>query len=127
MEVIEVAPDRGDKHGPRLDDEMAAEDEAIVRTGHSAHAEEWRESEPAGEDQPDVDLSPNTGLHGGTPLGMSEDDVEGRSELARFLRRSAFPTDARSLVAELTRIADQLERDPARFVFGDRREGYKPQ
>lgn len=35
-------------------------------------------------------------------------------------------TDARNLVAELTRIADQLERDPARFVFGDRREGYKP-
>jgi phospholipid/cholesterol/gamma-HCH transport system substrate-binding protein len=35
-------------------------------------------------------------------------------------------TDARGLVAELSRIADQLERDPARFLFGDRREGYKP-
>jgi phospholipid/cholesterol/gamma-HCH transport system substrate-binding protein len=35
-------------------------------------------------------------------------------------------TDARALVTELTRIADQLERDPARFLFGDRREGFKP-
>jgi phospholipid/cholesterol/gamma-HCH transport system substrate-binding protein len=36
-------------------------------------------------------------------------------------------TDARALVTELTRIAGQLGRDPARFLFGDRREGYKPQ
>ena len=35
-------------------------------------------------------------------------------------------TDSRSLVVELTRVADQLERDPARFLFGDRREGYRP-
>jgi phospholipid/cholesterol/gamma-HCH transport system substrate-binding protein len=35
-------------------------------------------------------------------------------------------TDARALISELTRIADQLERDPARFIFGDRREGYTP-
>lgn len=34
--------------------------------------------------------------------------------------------DARALVVELTRVADQLERDPARFLFGDRREGYRP-
>ena len=31
--------------------------------------------------------------------------------------------DSRSLVAELNRIADQLDRDPARFLFGNRREG----
>jgi phospholipid/cholesterol/gamma-HCH transport system substrate-binding protein len=35
-------------------------------------------------------------------------------------------TDSRALVVELTRVADQLERDPARFLFGDRREGYRP-
>jgi phospholipid/cholesterol/gamma-HCH transport system substrate-binding protein len=34
--------------------------------------------------------------------------------------------DARGLVAELTRVAAQLERDPPRFLFGDRREGYSP-
>lgn len=35
-------------------------------------------------------------------------------------------TDSRALVAELTRIAEQLERDPARFLLGDRRQGYQP-
>jgi phospholipid/cholesterol/gamma-HCH transport system substrate-binding protein len=35
-------------------------------------------------------------------------------------------TDSRALILELTRVADQLERDPARFLFGDRREGYRP-
>jgi phospholipid/cholesterol/gamma-HCH transport system substrate-binding protein len=35
-------------------------------------------------------------------------------------------TDSRALIVELTRVADQLERDPARFLFGDRREGYRP-
>lgn len=34
--------------------------------------------------------------------------------------------DARGLVASLTRVSEQLERDPARFLFGERREGYKP-
>jgi phospholipid/cholesterol/gamma-HCH transport system substrate-binding protein len=34
--------------------------------------------------------------------------------------------DTRTLVAELTRITEQIERDPARFLFGDRREGYQP-
>jgi phospholipid/cholesterol/gamma-HCH transport system substrate-binding protein len=34
--------------------------------------------------------------------------------------------DSRALVAELNRIADQLDRDPARFLFGNRREGYQP-
>jgi phospholipid/cholesterol/gamma-HCH transport system substrate-binding protein len=34
--------------------------------------------------------------------------------------------DARALVAEMTRIADTLRRDPARFLYGERREGYQP-
>jgi hypothetical protein len=28
-------------------------------------------------------------------------------------------------VESLTRISQQLERDPARFLFGDRRKGYE--
>jgi len=35
--------------------------------------------------------------------------------------------DARVLVANLTRVSEQIERDPTRFFFGERREGYKPQ
>src|SRR5579862_2168543 len=32
-----------------------------------------------------------------------------------------------NLVASLTRTIDALERDPSRLLYGDRREGYKPQ
>jgi phospholipid/cholesterol/gamma-HCH transport system substrate-binding protein len=34
--------------------------------------------------------------------------------------------EARRLVAGLNRVTDQLERDPSRTLFGDRREGYRP-
>jgi phospholipid/cholesterol/gamma-HCH transport system substrate-binding protein len=34
--------------------------------------------------------------------------------------------DTRGLVASLNRLSDEVERDPARFLFGDRREGYQP-
>jgi phospholipid/cholesterol/gamma-HCH transport system substrate-binding protein len=34
--------------------------------------------------------------------------------------------DARGLVAEMTRVAETLRRDPARFLYGERREGYQP-
>lgn len=43
----------------------------------------------------------------------------GLYELAQFL------TEARTLVASLTRIAYQLERDPARFLFGDQQKGFQ--
>jgi phospholipid/cholesterol/gamma-HCH transport system substrate-binding protein len=35
--------------------------------------------------------------------------------------------DLRSLVAELSRTVNSLERDPSRLIYGDRREGYRPQ
>jgi phospholipid/cholesterol/gamma-HCH transport system substrate-binding protein len=34
--------------------------------------------------------------------------------------------DARQLVASLTRLSSQIERDPTRVLFGDRRQGYSP-
>jgi hypothetical protein len=33
--------------------------------------------------------------------------------------------EARTLVASLTRLAYQLERDPARFLFGDQQKGFE--
>jgi phospholipid/cholesterol/gamma-HCH transport system substrate-binding protein len=44
----------------------------------------------------------------------------GLSQLSQLL------VDARGLVANLNRITDEIERDPPRFLFGDRREGYQP-
>jgi phospholipid/cholesterol/gamma-HCH transport system substrate-binding protein len=35
--------------------------------------------------------------------------------------------DMRSLVAELSRTINTLDRDPSRLIYGDRREGYRPQ
>ena len=84
--------DRGsDKVSPRKDDELKHETEGLVRSGHTTHAEEWKDPEPVGEDQPDADLAPDGTLHGGTPEGMSGDDVEGRAELATYLGKDAYP------------------------------------
>jgi len=38
----------------------------------------------------------------------------------------ALISDARVLVAGLTRVVAEIERDPTRFIFGEKREGYKP-
>jgi phospholipid/cholesterol/gamma-HCH transport system substrate-binding protein len=35
-------------------------------------------------------------------------------------------SDARTLVMELTRLAQSLERDPTRILYGERRQGYQP-
>lgn len=106
-------PERSDKHGPRLDDALAGETEAIVRSGHTGRSEESREPEPSADDQPDVDLAPDTTSPGGTPDGMTPGDVEGRAELARFLRPSVFPADA----ATLARVA--RDHGATDFVLGE--------
>ena len=56
---------------------------------------------------------------------------ENRTALHDFSQRGLgeaekLIVDTRSLVADLNRVSDQLGRDPARFLFGDRREGYQP-
>jgi hypothetical protein len=84
--------DRGsDKVSPRRDEELKHETQGLIRSGHSTHAEEWKDPEPVGEDQPDADLVPNGSLLGGTPNGMEPDDVAGRSELASFLGKDCYP------------------------------------
>lgn len=108
--------DRGDKHGSRMDDVLAGETEAISRAGHTGRAEESREPEPSGDGQPDVDYAPDGELSGGVPDGMSASDVEGRAELARFLRPSAFPGTAAQLLGvareegATDRVLGELER-----------------
>jgi hypothetical protein len=89
-----------DKHGARLDEEMKHATEGMTRAGRSTRAEESRDPEPSGEDQPDVDRSPDATLTGGTPDGMTAEDVELRSELASFLDRSTFPAVRTQLMDE---------------------------
>lgn len=93
--------ERGTKHGFRLDDAMAGETEALTRGAPvEPRVEEWREAEPAGEDQP----VPDALLTGDPypPNGLPHDAIELRSELAKRLRMSAFPATGRELLAVAT-------------------------
>jgi hypothetical protein len=104
--------ERSNKHGPRLDDMMAGETESLERGAPvESRVEEWREAEPAGEDQHVPDAV----------LGMP--DTELRSELAKRLRASAFPANRQTLEQVATEeqapghILDLLRRLPDGRMF----------
>lgn len=112
-----------DKVSPRQDDELKHDVQGLVKGGHGTHAEEWKGSEPSGEDQPDVDLSPDSTLSGATPAGMSAGDVEGRSELATYVGQAPYPV-VREQLLELVidnhapdRVVDTVRRLPAGRTF----------
>ena len=89
-----------DKHSARMDDALEAEVSGLIRAGHDNRAD-WNSPEPSGEDQPDIDRVPDGTLHGGVPEGMTEDDVEARSELASYLGR-LWPATREELVRVAT-------------------------
>ena len=106
------------KVSAREDDALKKATEGMVRSGHSTHAQEWRDPEPSGEDQPDVDAEPNGTMMGGVPDGMTPGDVEDRSDVARYLGR-VWPADRDTLLEVARgneapdRVLDELERLPA--------------
>jgi len=55
-----------------------------------------------------------------TRPGVRDFSQRGLTDLIQLI------ADARVLIASLTRVSEQIERDPTRFFFGERREGYKP-
>lgn len=79
---------QSNKVGPRLDEDLKHDSEAIVRGGHASRAEEWKGSEPAAEDQPAVRLRPELAEAkvslDGSGEGMSAAEIELRSELATY-------------------------------------------
>lgn len=87
-----------DKTGPLRDEELKAESQGMFKANRQTRAEEWHEIEPSGEDQPDVDRTPDGTLTGGTPEGMSADDVQLRSELATYLGREIYPAVREQLI-----------------------------
>lgn len=96
-----MAIQRGsDRTGPMRDDARAAEVRDL-HSGHEAHAHEWKEKEPSGEDQLDVDYAPNTDLGGQPPDGMTDYDVAVRSALARHLGRDVYPAGRDALLRRL--------------------------
>lgn len=84
--------------GPVQDEELAHETRGQVQGGHGTRAQEWREPEPAGEDQPTGDTGIVPEDRRGTPSGMDSDDVETRSEIARYLGIDAYPGDRDALL-----------------------------
>ena len=95
------AMERSDKHGPRQDDELKHETRGLVQGGRSTRAEEWRDPEPSGEDQPDADFAPNSTLTGGVPDGITPEGVEQRSELAAHLGKEVYPANRDELIDRL--------------------------
>lgn len=91
--------ERSSKHGPRQDEALARETQGLLKGEHATRAEEWRSSEPPGEDQPDATLAPDASTSVGTPEGMTPADVELRAEIAQVLGRSVYPADRDALVA----------------------------
>jgi hypothetical protein len=86
------------KHGPRLDNQMSREANEMVQGTAGSRVEEFRQPEPAGEDQPEATAAPAGELRTGAPPGMSSVDVEQRSRLGRFIHLSALPADRDGLL-----------------------------
>jgi len=82
------------KHGPRLDEQMEREVEALLhgRPG-GGRTQEWHDPEAPGEDQPETAEFPNPGLDrpGGAPEGIDITSTERRARFAGFFARSLFP------------------------------------
>ena len=112
------ASSRSTKHNPRLDEELEHEVQGMLKAERATRSAEWREVEPVAEGEPHIDADPAGTLVGGTPVGMTEDAVVARAELARWLTRSAFP-GARDDLVEAARdnrapdaVVAELERLP---------------
>jgi hypothetical protein len=112
------------KHSPRLDEEMEHEVEGMMRAERPTRAEEWKESEPSGEDQPDPgQLGEPADRQPAPPPGMTAEEVALRSELAARLTRAAFPNDESGLLGHLVdedapdRLRDLVRRLPSGRVF----------
>ena len=89
---------RSTKHSPRVDEELEHEIQGMLKGEHATRAEEWREVEPVAEGDPDITTDPSGTLVGGVPVGMTEDAVVARAELARWLTREPFPGTRDELV-----------------------------
>ncbi|GAB3803621.1 DUF2795 domain-containing protein [Micromonospora zhanjiangensis] len=101
------------KHGPRVDEQMSREVEGTVHGTAGSRAEEWRDPEPAGEDQPSATTAPTESTRSGVPQGMTPAEVEQRSRLGRYISLSALPGDRDAL----RRNAEQNEAPEA--VLGE--------
>ncbi|MCU1460961.1 MAG: hypothetical protein JWO37_1036 [Acidimicrobiales bacterium] len=94
--------DNGNKHGPRLDEQLHHEVESLTRGAPvEARAEPEREQQGAADDEP----APDALIHRHETSrdgALTHDEVELRSDLARHLRLSDFPARPARLLELLT-------------------------
>ncbi|MFG3442296.1 DUF2795 domain-containing protein [Nonomuraea sp. NPDC047897] len=112
------------KHTRRVDEQQKHETEGMVRGGGPTHAEEWKEPEPMplpGEEDTTRAYAP--GHEPGTPEGITQEGVDRRSELAKWLSDADFPATRADLLRHVDRsgtpdaVADLLRSLPdERFV-----------
>ena len=106
-----------------MDDALEAEVHGMMTANRETRGQQWNTAEPSGEDQPDVDLAPDSTLAGGVPDGMTERDVEARAELATYLGKEVWPAGAAVLLDKARELGapetvlDQLGRLPQSAVF----------
>ncbi len=90
--------ERETKHNPRLDDVMKKEVASITHGSPTdSRAQEFREAEPPADGDAPVDFKRDETV----PLtkgGPSPAEIEERSEMARWLKPSAFPGDRQTLL-----------------------------
>jgi hypothetical protein len=109
------------KHSARLDEQLEHEVQGMMKAERPTRAEEWKEAEPAGEDQPDPGrLGEPADRQPGVPPGMTPEEVELRSEIGAALPRSLFPTDESGLLGHLvdTNAPDRLRQLIAQLPSG---------
>ena len=84
-----------DKHSPRVDEELEHETRSLEQGAPvESRVEEHREQEGPGDDQPTASAL----LTGGRSGSLDLDDAEARSDIARFIDPSTFPTDREGLI-----------------------------
>jgi hypothetical protein len=116
-------------HGPREDDALKRELRGDLQAHRATRAEEWREPEAAGEDEPEPDET------AGTPEGRArpadeEAALDLRSDLARHLGRSVLPGDKARVMTILEannapqRLLDLVSSLPAKTTWTTMRELY---
>jgi hypothetical protein len=79
------------KHSPRVDEEMEHEVRGTLQGTVGGRAEEWKEAEPAGEDQPDA---ASLLAHGNGESLASQEEL---SRLGRHIGLAALPGDREAL------------------------------
>jgi len=100
-----------DKHSPRIDDGLAHDTRPLTQGAPmESRADEARQQEGAGDDEPTTDALLSGDVHPGPAQDalLDHDEAEARSRLASYLRPSVWPADRDALVS----CAEELNAPP---------------